>query len=117
MKKFLTTVAMVAVSFSVINIAVADEAGSCHFHGNKPASPETVISCAQQRKEILIKKGKIDQSWETVEQDKVEQVDGKKGKEWLVTFKDPNVEDKAKETLYMFFTQTGNFIAANFTGK
>jgi hypothetical protein len=44
-------------------------------------------------------------------------VDGKKGKEWKVAFKDPGAKDKSKETLYMFFTMTGNFIAANFTGK
>ena len=29
----------------------------------------------------------------------------KKGKEWKVTFKDPAAKDKAKETLYVFFTQ------------
>ena len=33
------------------------------------------------------------------------------------TFKEPGAADKAKETLYMFFTVQGNFIAANFTGK
>ena len=43
--------------------------------------------------------------------------EGKKGKEWKVTFKDPAAKDKTKETLYMFFTQPGNFIAANFTGQ
>jgi hypothetical protein len=34
-----------------------------------------------------------------------------------VTFKDANAKDKSKETLYMFFTLPGNFIAANFTGQ
>jgi hypothetical protein len=44
-------------------------------------------------------------------------VDGKKGKEWVVTFVNPAVADKTKEKLYMFFTAPGNFIAANFSGK
>lgn len=34
-----------------------------------------------------------------------------------MTFKDPAAKDKAKETLYVFFTLPGNFIAANFTGQ
>ena len=89
-----------AASLSAI-VAVADERSGCHFHGNTPATSETVVSCALQRKGLLIKNGKIDKSWQSVPQDKIEQVDGKKGKEWMVTFKDPNAKDKTKETLYI----------------
>ena len=96
---------------------MAAESSSCHFHGKKIATEETVINCATERKELLIKQGKIDLSWKVVEQDKIELVDGKKGKEWLVTFTSPSANDKAKEKLYLFFTEPGNFIAANFTGK
>lgn len=97
--------------------ATAAESSSCHFHGKKVAAEETVTNCAAERKELLIKQGKIDSSWKIIEQDKVELVDGKKGKEWLVTFINPAATDKTKERLYLFFTATGNFIAANFTGK
>ena len=96
---------------------MAAESSSCHFHGKKIASEETVTNCATERKEVLIKQGKIDSSWKTIEQDKIELVDGKKGKEWLVTFTNPAATDKKKEKLYLFFTAPGNFIAANFTGK
>jgi hypothetical protein len=97
--------------------AIADEASSCHFHGKTIATEEVVINCALDRKGVLIQQGKIDPSWKAIEQDKIELVDGKKGKEWLVTFTNPTVNDKTKEKLYMFFTAPGNFIAANFTGK
>ena len=97
--------------------AVASEGGSCHFHGSKPAAEATVLGCAQQRKEALVKAGKIDASWQAIKHDKVEAVEGKKGKEWKVSFKDPAAKDKARETLYIFFTAPGNFIAANFTGQ
>ena len=97
--------------------AGAGESGPCHFHGKKVASEETVSSCAVERKELLIMDGKIDQSWERIEQDKIEMVDGKKGSEWLITFINPAAADKTKEKLYMFFTAPGNFIAANFSGK
>ena len=116
MKYALSTAVILAV-ISMGQPAMASEGGSCHFHGNKPAAEATVLGCAQQRKEALVKAGKIEASWQAVKHDKVEAVDGKKGKEWKVTFKDPAAKDKSKETLYIFFTAPGNFIAANFTGQ
>ncbi len=96
--------------------ALADEGGRCHFHGSKPAAEGTVSGCAAERKAALIKSGKLDASWQAVQAVKLEQVEGRKAKEWRVTFKNPAVADKAKDTLYMFFTVPGNFVAANFTG-
>ncbi len=116
MKYALSTAAVLAATW-MGQPAMASEGGSCHFHGSKPAAEATVLGCAQQRKEALVKAGKIDASWQAIKHDKVEAVDGKKGKEWKVTFKDPAAKDKAKETLYIFFTAPGNFIAANFTGQ
>ena len=95
----------------------ADPGGSCHFHGKKPAAEATVSGCALQRKDNLVKAGKLDAAWSAVKPVSIEAVDGKKGKEWKVTFKDATAKDKSKETLYMFFTLPGNFIAANFTGQ
>lgn len=116
MKKLLMITIFVA-GILVTGAAMAGEASSCHFHGNKVATEETVINCAIEQKERLIKQAKIDPSWRTIKQDKIEIVEGKKGPEWLVTFTNPSVGEKAKEKLYLFFTPTGNFIAANFTGK
>lgn len=95
----------------------ADKGSSCHFHGNQAAPEATVLVCANQRKEQLVKAGKLDDSWKAIAHEKIEQVDGKKGKEWKVSFKDKAAKDTSRETLYMFFTPPGNFIAANFTGK
>ena len=97
--------------------SIAGPGGSCHFHGSAPASEAVVLDCATQRKATLVTAGKLDKSWQLPKADKVEQVEGKKGKEWRVTFNDPAAKDKAKQTLYMFFTLPGNFIAANFTGQ
>jgi hypothetical protein len=97
---------------------LADTGGACHFHGNKPAVEATVLTCAEIHKERLIKKGKIDASWEAIKHDSIQQVEAKRGKkEWQVTSKDASANDKAKETLYMFFSLPGNFLAANFTGN
>ena len=97
--------------------AFAGDAADCHFHGSKPASQEAVSGCAAQRQQALIASGKIDKSWQVIKPASFEQVDGQRGKEWKVTFKDAAAADKTKENLYMFFTVQGNFIAANFTGK
>ena len=49
--------------------------------------------------------------------EKAEVVEGQKMKEWKLTYKNLAEKDAAKQNLYMFYTLTGNFIAANFTGK
>ena len=116
MKNLLSiTILTTALIFS--SGAIAGENSSCHFHGNKIATEEIITNCAIERKERLITQGKIEPSWKTVEPGKPELVEGKKGKEWLITFTDLAVTDKTKEKLYLFFTAPGNFIAANFTGK
>jgi Family of unknown function (DUF6488) len=97
--------------------ALADVGGSCHFHGNKPATEAVVTRCADQRKAALVKAGKLDASWQAVKLDKAERVDGKKGKEWKLSFKNPAATDAAKQTIYLFFSLPGNFIAANYTGQ
>lgn len=116
MKTFLFT-ALTMASVMSTPLAIASEGGSCHFHGNKPAAESTVISCASQRKVAMVKSGKLDATWNTVKQDKIEVIEGQKGKEWKVTFNDAAAKDKTKETLYMFFSMPGNFIASNFTGQ
>lgn len=98
-------------------VARADAGGGCHFHGNKPAAEATVFGCATQRRDALVKAGKLDAGWQAVKPDSVALVDGKKGKEWKVSFKNPAAADPAKGTLYLFFTPVGNFIAANFSGR
>ncbi len=120
MKNIISTITLVTTFAATLGATPAVHAGGggdCHFHGAKPATQATVLGCATQRKESLAGSGKIDKSWQAIKHDKVELVDGKKSKEWKVTFKDAAAKDKSKETLYMFFTQPGNFIAANFTGQ
>lgn len=112
----LFTCAVVATA-SLGSAAFAAVGGGCHFHGDTPASQQTVVDCASKRKDALITSGKLDASWKPVRQDKVEQIEGKKGKEWKVSFKNASSTDKTKDTLYMFFSLPGNFLAANFTGK
>jgi hypothetical protein len=116
MKPLVTATALL-VSLFAAPAALADAGSSCHFHGSKPATEAVVSDCATRRKVALVKAGKLDASWQAVPLDKAELVDGKKGKEWKLSYKNPAAADAAKQTLYLCFSQPGNFIAANHTGQ
>lgn len=116
MKHIILATALVAApAFSPV--ALADAGGSCHFHGTKPASQAVVTDCAHQRRAALVRSGKLEASWQDARLDKLELVDGKKGPEWKVSFTNPAASDKTRQTLFLFFSHPGNFIAANFTGR
>ena len=114
-KSFVTFGLTIAAALS--NSAMAGPGDGCHFHGSKPAAEAVVIKCADQRKESLVKGGKLEASWSAVKHESISMIDGKKGKEWRVTYKNQSAADKAKASLFMFFTPVGNFIAANHTGQ
>lgn len=116
MKNFLSIATLTAALFAAPS-AFAGSGGGCHFHGNAPVKESILTGCANEQKDGLIGSGKIDASWKSVKLDKAETVEGKSMKEWKFTFKNPAEKDASKQTLYMFYTLTGNFIGANFTGK
>jgi len=112
------TAVLSAAALLAAPAALADPGAGCHFHGSKPAAEATVVGCATQYKDKLVSGNKVEKSWQAVTKpEKGEQIDGKKGKEWRLTFRNPAATDKAKESLYLFYTLPGNFIAANHTGQ
>lgn len=117
MKPYLHLVALVAVATFNSTPAFADAGGSCHFHDRTPTTEQIAVGCADKRKDALVAAGKLPKSWQAVKTDKAQLVDGKKGKEWRVSYTDPTATDKSKQTLYIILTAPGNFIAANFTGE
>ncbi len=116
MKRLILAV-FLALPAALPTIALADLGSSCHFHGKKQAAESTVLQCASQRKASLIEAGKLEKSWANVQQSSINLVEGKKAKEWRVTYQNPSATDNAKSSLYLFFTPPGNFIAANHTGN
>lgn len=114
----LVSLAPVAIAAVFASTALAGP-GTGHSHAKAPLSKEEILESGKQMKEKLIKDGKVDASWkEIAAPDNAFQKEFKGGKkEWVVTFKNPGATDKAKETLYIFFTLNGNYLAANFTGE
>ncbi len=116
MKNFAVILAMSAAVYAAPSVW-ASEGGSCHFHGHAPAKESVITGCANGQKNALVASGKLDTSWRAVAVDKAETVEGKKMKEWKLTYKNAAEKDPGKQNLYIFYTLTGNFIAANFTGQ
>jgi hypothetical protein len=86
-----------------------------HSHG--PISNDNVINRALKKVKQMAHAGKIDATWSAVKTARAEQKTFSKGPEWVVTFKNDKVSDTAKQTLYLFFSLDGHYIAANYTGN
>lgn len=118
MKNLATTVLLSSLLFGTPVMAGSGhshDADGGHSHG--PASSDSVTKKASQRINKLANAGKIDASWSGVKAARVEQKTYSKGPEWVITYKNDKVSDAAKQTLYMFFTLDGHYIAANYTGN
>ena len=115
--KSLTLVLALGASVIAMPSAFAGGDSSCHFHGSTPAVEATVVKCASKQIDTLVSKGKVEAVWKGKSHDTIEVVEAKKGKEWKVTYSDPQAKDATKTKLYLYFALSGNFLAANHTGK
>lgn len=117
MKHIVIILAGLVWSLFSVTVSLAGEGSTCHFHGNKAAEETTVIVCAKDRRDLYLDQGTIEESWNNIEPTSLAVIDGKEGQEWRVLFKNESASEPSKQTLYMFFTLAGNFIAANYSGK
>ncbi len=98
-------------------------AGSGHSHDDDgghsqgPVSSDVAATKALDKINQLADARRIDTSWAGIKAASVEQKAYAKGPEWVVIFKNDKVSDKEKQTLYMFFTLDGHYIATNYSGK
>ena len=88
-----------------------------HGHDHGPVTADAAASKAQRKVRQLVRIGKIDSSWADVKPDGVEQKTYSQGPEWVITFKNSKVADESKQTLYLFYSLDGHYIAANYTGN
>ncbi|MDX8402923.1 MAG: DUF6488 family protein [Mariprofundaceae bacterium] len=91
--------------------------GHGHSHGPDLISQSQAESVAAGRVMVLVEQEKIDNSWKSSKVASAEKKMNGNQTEWLITFKNSQVSDSAKDTLYIFLSSTGDYIAANFTGK
>ena len=108
---------IIALFCSSLLANTAALAGPGHSHSHGPISKAKAIHKAQHRLKKLVRKGKIDKSWKGIKASKAETKTYNGKKEWVVTFSNPDLSDKSKQTLYMFFKLDGHYLATNYTGK
>lgn len=92
------------------SVATAHEG---HDHDAPALSADGVKARAVEEVARLVSIKKIEASWKGASAKSVE----KKGTEWLVTFENLKAKDKDRTLLYVFLKSSGDFVAANFTGK
>ena len=102
---------------SIFSLAAVAGAGHDHGHSHDPVSQNQVEVVAINSVANLVDKGKIDKSWKTIGVMKSEKKKFGKSTEWVVSFKNKDISDASKQTLYIFLSLGGGYIAANHTGE
>ena len=106
-------------SLALILFPLAALAGAGHDHGHShdPVSQGQAELAAMKSVARLVEKGKIDKSWKSIGVMKSEKKKFGKNTEWVVSFENENISDSSKQTLYIFLSLGGGYIAANHTGE
>jgi hypothetical protein len=86
-----------------------------HSHAAPAIAKESTSAIGRYHVERLVKKGKIDKSWMNSEFEKTVKKTFGKRKEWVLTF--TNSKGVKGKKLYIFLKMSGEFVAANFSGK
>lgn len=66
--------------------------------------------------ETMIARNIVDTSWRGVPVTSTELQTQTAGKRWVVKFRNERVADRARQTLYVMFSEDGAYLAANHTG-
>ncbi len=117
---YLIRVSLFVVIFLFGQTALAGPGGGhSHDHGHEsgPITSEQAVKKATKHVQKLAKKGKIDASWSGVVAKSVEEKSYGHGPEWVVTFQNKSIEEPEKQTLYVFYTISGKYLASNFSGQ
>lgn len=100
------------LTFSSLSLAGP---GHGHSHGNPAISLEKTKAIGRYHVERLVKSKKIDASWSSSTYAKSEKKKFGKKVEWIVIFE--NKSGVKGKKIYIFLNLSGEYIAANFTGR
>lgn len=116
MSKFFTSLLLIIACYGAPAIAGP---GHDHNHGHShgPISAEKAGKKAIEKVAQLVDRKKIDSSWAKIKPTSIEKKEYAKGPEWVVTFNNPKISNPEKQTLYLFYSLDGHYIATNYTGN
>lgn len=97
-------------------------AGSGHTHGGSThvhdkITEQKAIEIAKSMKDGLAKKGTIADSWKSIDTVQINKKTFGNDEEWVISFQNPQIEEKSKTTLFVFINLYGKVTGANYTGK
>lgn len=78
---------------------------------------KSIKNMAKQEIKRLTLAKKIDDSWLFIPISKMKKIQFNNAPEWVVSFNNLRIEDKTKQTIYVFISVDGKVLAANYTGK
>lgn len=86
-------------------------------HGD-PITKNAAVQRASSEINRLVEAGKLDKSWKLKAALQSAELGPKaESKEWTVVFSNSESSKDGEKTLYVFLTEQGEYLAANFTGK
>ena len=90
-------------------------AGAGHSH--EPVSQAKAEQIASRIVTNMVRQGVIEQSWEgrSVAKSETKTFGGQR--EWVISYHNPTITDEQKQTLYVFLTLSGEYLAANYSGE
>jgi len=108
---------IISLTLSLFSLVAMAGAGHDHGHSHDPVTQIQAEEVATNSVSTLVDKGKIDKSWKSIKATKSEKKSFGGNMEWVVVFNNKNVSEPAKQTLYIFLTLGGEYLAANHTGN
>ena len=110
---------LLGLIFSLFSMLAVAGSGHSHGHGHshEPVNQSTANAKAAKIVKNFIKQNTIDKSWASASLSSSEKKLFNGKQEWVVTFDNNKMADTKKRKLYIFLTLSGNYIAANYTGK
>ncbi len=113
------TILAFVLSLLFFSVPAITLAGTDHDHGHshEPITGTEAQFKATQRVKQLVETGKIEATWANIESSTISQKDYGHGPEWMIIFKNDKASDSTKQTLYLFYSQDGHYLAANFDGN
>lgn len=112
-----TTIIAVALTYTTLYASGSHDNGHGHSHTQVEVSKAVIENMASKELVNLIKKGKIHKSWSNTPISDIKKKQFHHNMEWVVSFKNKEIIDKAKQNVYIFFSLYGKTTGVNHTGK
>jgi hypothetical protein len=103
---------------AVLLFAGFSNIAAAHPGHGEPISREEAVQRGGAQIDRLVQAGKLDKSWKvsgTLESAQLQEKG--EAREWALVFQNPQASEEQQRTLYVFLSETGEYLAANFTGR